>query len=249
MSKYYYGQGCVSIAPVTNGVITGGFKEVGDADLLEINPSQEFLDIRESKSGARNKVKHLVTASEYQFNMQIKEITAENLTRAFYGTQSSSTAGTAVVEQVTAYSAGDVVPVSKVNLSNVSVGVNGGAGGDLVLDTDYSLNADTGSIKILAGHTHADLTGNGPWTLDITFDHGASESVAFAQEILKTYAIRFEGINVAEDGAPNIVTIHNVALNLSSTLSLIDTAEATLTIGGEALPDSNGDIVTYVQSA
>lgn len=248
MSKYYYGQGCVSIAPVTNGVITGGFKEVGDADLLEINPSQEFLDIRESKSGSRTKVKHLVTASEYAFNMQIKEITAENLAKAFYGTQISSTAGVAVIEQVTAFEAGDVVPVSKVNLTSVSVEVDSGTG-DLVLDTDYSLNAKSGSIKILAGHTHADLSGSGPWTLNITFDHAASDSVAFAQEILKTYAIRFEGINVAEDGAPNIVTIHNVALNLSSTLSLIDTAEATLTIGGEALPDSSGDVVTYVQAA
>lgn len=248
MSKYYYGQGRVSLAPVTNGVITGGFKEVGDADLLEINPSQEFLDIRESQSGQRKKVKHLVTATEYAFNMQIKEITAENLTRAFYGTQASSAAGTGVVESVTAYSEGDVVPLGKVNLANVSIEVQGGSG-PLVEGTDYELNAKSGSFKILAGHTHADLAGGGPWTIDATYDHGASESVAFGQEILKNYAIRFEGINVAEDGEPNIVTIHNVAMNLSSTLSLIDTAEATLTIGGECLPDANDDIVTYLQAS
>lgn len=249
MSKYYYGQGSVSIAPVTNGVITGGFKEIGDADLLEINPSQEFLDIRESQSGQRRKVKHLVTASEYVFNLQIKEITPENLTRAFYGTQSDSSAGTTVTEQVTAYEKGDVVPLSKVNLTNVSLEVNGGSDGPLVEGTDYELNAKSGSFKILETATNTDVSGTGPFVIDATFDHGASSSIAFAQDILKNYAIRFEGINVAEDGEPNIVTIHNVALNLSTTLSLIDTAEATLTIGGECLPDSTDQIVTYVQAS
>lgn len=248
MSKYYYGQGRVSIAPVTNGVITGGFKEVGDADLLEINPSQEFLDIRESQSGQRKKVKHLVTGTEYVFNMQIKEITAENLTRAFYGTQASTASGTTVSELVTAYEVGDVIPLSKVNLSNVSVEVDGGSG-SLVEGVDYSLNAKSGSLKILDSKTHTDLASSGPWALQVSYDHGASESIAFGQEILKNYAIRFEGINVAEDGEPNIVTIHNVAMNLSTTLSLIDTAEASLALGGECLPDANDQIVTYIQAS
>jgi len=247
MSNYYYGQGRVWIAPVTDGVITGGYTEVGDADLLEITPSQEFLDIQESQSGNRQRVKHLEIGSNFSFNMQIKEITSENLQKAFYGTLTENVAAVSHTESVTGYN-GAMTPLTYPNVSNVSVSVQGG-GGPLVLDTDYSLDTKNGHIVILTGHTHVDLSGNGPWTLDVTYDYAANDLIKFAKSDLAHYAIRFEGKNVAEGGRAEIVTIHNVALNMSTTLSLIDTTENTLTVGGEALPDANDDTVTYVQTA
>jgi hypothetical protein len=82
--------------------------------------------------------------------------------------------------------------------------------------------------------------------LDITFDHAASSTVDFATQTIKNFAIRFEGINVAT-GQPEVVTIENVALHMSTTLSLIDTTESTLTMGGEALPNADDKYVTYTK--
>jgi hypothetical protein len=237
-NQYYYGQGSVSMAPVVNGTRTGGFTEVGDADLLEFNPSQEFLDILESKSGSRRLVVHAPTSSRFSFNLQLKEITPENLEKAFYGTNNTNAAGTGVTETQVAYAIGDVIPLSKINVSNVSVS----DGGSLLTEgTDYSVAAGPGSIKLLPGTSVTPGS-----SLDITFDHAASSTVDFATQTIKNFAIRFEGINVAT-GQPEVVTIENVALHMSTTLSLIDTTESTLTMGGEALPNADDKYVTYTK--
>lgn len=247
MSNYYYGQGCVWIAPVTNGAVSGGFTQIGDADLLEITPSQEFLDIHESKSGNRQRVKHLEISSNYSFNMQIKEITSENLQRAFYGTLTENTADTGYADSFTAYESA-MSPLKYPNVSNLTLAVDGGTG-NLVEGTDYSVDLVNGHINILPGHTHTDLSSGSSWAVTATYDYAANDVVQFAKQDLANYAIRFEGKNVAEGGRAEIVTIHNVALNMSTTLSLIDTQENTLTVSGECLPDANDDTVTYTQTA
>lgn len=247
MSNYYYGQGRVWIAPVTNGAVSGGFVEVGDADLLEITPSQEFLDIHESQSGNRQRVKHLEISSNFSFNMQIKEITSENLQRAFYGTLTENVAAVSFADAFTAYES-SMSPLRHPNVSNLTLAVVGGTG-NLVLGTDYSVDLVNGHISILPGHTHADLAAGSSWAVTATYDYAANDKIQFAKQDLANYCIRFEGKNVAEGGRAEIVTIHNVALNMSTTLSLIDTAENTLTVSGEALPDANDDTVTYIQTA
>ena len=249
-TNYYYGQGCVYIAPVTDGVISGGFTAVGDADLLEITPSQEFLDITESKSGKFKRVKHIETSSNFSFSLNVKEISAENLKKAFYGTLTANTAATSFTDTVTAYD-DSMVPLTHINISNVSVEVSGGTGA-LVLGTDYSIGEQglaNGHIVILPGHTHADLSSGSSWTLEVTYDYASSDKVEFGKEVLKHFAIIFEGINVAENGRAERVTIHNVSLNMSTTLNLITDDAGTLSLVGEALPDAADNIITYVQTA
>lgn len=235
-TNYYYGKGCVSLAPVVNGTITGGFTEVGDADVLEVTSNSSFVDIREDKTGLNERVKHIESERDYNFTLRVKELSPDNLAIAFAGNSTDVPAATGLTVTRTAYGVNQPIGVGKIDISNVSVSVNGGVGGDLVLGTDYSVDLNHGSIKLLSTATHSDLSGfpAASVDLDIDFDHGAQKLADLNKNTLKDYAIRFESFNKAEDQY-EVVILSNVTMHVASTLALINAENATLEMEGAVL--------------
>lgn len=244
---YYTGVGCVYVAPMVNGVQTGGFVHLGDAEGLIISTSENFVDIWKTcgNTGTRVKAKHISQDQTFNFEMGIKELTPENLKKAFRGSVTEHAAATGVTAARTVFAKGDTIYVDKVKISNVTVAKTTAPSGNLVLGTDYTVDAEHGAITILETATHADLASlSGGVSFDVDFDHEASATTEFAKTGMKDFAFKFEGNNAATD-LPEVVTIHNVSLHLASTLQLLDESAATLVVNGECTPDSNDDIISW----
>lgn len=248
MSNYYYtGVGCVYIAPMVNGVQVGGFTHVGDAEGLIISTSENFVDIWKTcgDTGTRVKAKHISQDQTFNFELGIKELSAENIKKAFRGSVTANAIGNDLTAARTVFAKGETIYVDRVKISGVSVSKTSSPTSPLVLGTDYTVDAEHGAITILSTATHTDLSSlSAGVSFTVTFDCEASSTVEFAQTGMKDFAFKFEGNNAAT-GNPELVTIHNVSLHLASTLQLLDENAATLVVNGECLPDANNKIISW----
>jgi hypothetical protein len=233
-NKYYVGQGRIYIASRDSSGQTSGFVEVGDADGLSINTSQNFLDYQESQTGNRNTVIHAVQSTDFAFSMNVQNIDGENLRKAFYGSNTVNSAGSVTDEAVTLYN-GEMTPLAYPGVSSVVVKIDAGVT-TLVEDTDYTVDAVNGTVTILSGST--DVVAGTPEAATISYSYEANNVVEASVANQLDYIVRFEGINAADDNKPVLVTLHRVALDMSSTLDLIGSDVTSLSIGGKLLPDS-----------
>ena len=233
LEQLFVGQGKVYLAPRTSTGQTGGFIAVGDADSLAVNISQTFVDHMESMSGNRNTVIHVPVGTVWKMQLNIQNWSAENIAKAFYGNSSAAVvAGSVTGETITAFN-GSMTPLAKPGVSAVVVkkGVT-----TLVLDTDYTVDAVNGTITILPGSTQVPA-GSGI-SLTVDYSHsGYTSKVDAAMYTAPEYAIRFEGKNVADSGNAVIVDLHRCVLDMSTTLPLLSTTVATLTMGGMLIKD------------
>lgn len=231
VTERFIGQGKVYVAPrASNGAINGGWTELGDTERLEVSVTQDFVDDYESCSGNRSIALHVPIQTDWEFAVDAKSFTKENLARAFYGTASAVAGSTVTGEMATAYALNQIVPLKNPGVSavTVTVGVT-----PLVAGTDYVLDAKNGTITLISA---TNLGGAGPWTLDVDYTYAAYEKMEANTQTIAEYAFRFEGINLATKRTV-IAQMHRVSLNMAETLSLIGTEVGLFTMGGMMLPD------------
>lgn len=239
-------QGKVYIASRDAAGQTSGFTWIGDTDGFTINTTQQYLDIQESYSGNRGTVAHIPTSSDYSAELSILNINGDNLARAFYGSSSVVAAASVVGESVVAYN-GSMSPLKYPGVS--AVVVKKGAT-TLVLNTDYTLDAENGTITILPGSTQ--VTGSTGVALTVDYAHaGVASRMKLMTDGLKDYTLRFEGKS-RFDNLVQIGQVHRIALDMAATLSLIGTGVNKLVVKGKLLPASEqpageSQYFTYVQ--
>lgn len=246
-TKYYaVGQGKVYIAPRDSTGITGGWTHVGDCDNFAITTAQQFLDIQESMSGNRATVVHVPTSTDYSLAVSVLNIDGKNLERALYGEASSQAGATVTGEAITAY-AGSQANLKYPGVSAVTVKKGATT---LVAGTDYTLDADFGTLTFLAGSTQVTGTAGVALTVDYTHSGYSNKIKAFTQG-MKDFALRFEGKSIV-DGLVQIGVVHRAALDLTKTLSLIGTGVNKLELTGKLLPAADqpageSQFFTYIQ--
>jgi hypothetical protein len=235
-TEQFVGQGKVFVAPrASNGAINGGWTELGDTPRLEVSISQDFLDDYESCSGNRSITLHVPIQTDWEFSVDAKSFSKENLARAFYGTASAVSGATVTGEAPVGYALNQIIPLEHPNVSAVTVtkGVT-----PLVAGVDYTLDAKNGTITLISS---TNLGGAGPWTLDVDYTYAAYEKVETNTQTISEYAFRFEGINLATKKSV-IAKLHRVSLNMAETLSLIGNEVATFTMSGMMLADSTAGV-------
>ena len=231
-SKYYaVGQGKVYLASRDTTGRTSGFTWMGDCDGFEITGSQQFLDWQESHSGNRARVGHLPTSTELGFTLNVKNIDAANIAKAFYGTVSASAGATVASEAINAY-ASSMVPLANPGVSSVVVTKTSGST-ILVAGTDYTIDAANGTLTFLPGSTAVTGTSAVPCTVAYTYAAYAGK-VQFLADTIKDYVLRFEGKSQF-DGKSQVFTIHRANFNLAASLQLIGTDVASLALEGAVL--------------
>lgn len=231
-TNYFRGQGRVLMAPRDSTGPTGAWVHIGDTERLEVNVSQEFLEIQESCSGNRNTVLYTPTSSTWEVAMDAMNFSKENLARAYYGTGSDVVAGAVTNESVKAYALNTVVPLANISIkSSPAVVVTQGAT-TLTLNTDYTVDYTNGSITLISA---ANLTGSAPYTLEVDYSYNAQDNFEAVTGTQQDYAIRFEGINTVT-GKAVVVHLWRVAMSLAETLSLIQTEVNRFTMSGRLLP-------------
>lgn len=235
-TEQFVGQGKVYVAPrASNGAINGGWTFLGDTPRLEVAVTQDFLDDYESCSGNRSLALHVPIQTNWEMSLDTKSFSKENLARAFYGTASAVTTGTASGESVTAYGLGEIVPLANPGVSAVVVTMGATP---LALNTDYTVDSANGTITLISA---TNLGGAGPWVLTVGYSFAAYEKMEAGTSTIAEYAFRFEGINLATKKTV-IAKLHRVSLNMAETLSLIGTEVGLFTINGGMLADATAGV-------
>lgn len=225
-------QGKVYIATRNASGQNGGFVHVGDCDGFTVSTSQQYLDIQESMSGNRNIVAHLPIQSDYSAEVSILNIDGDNLARAFYGETASVVGASVSGEVVTAYN-GQIFATKYPGISSVTVTKTAGSV-PLVLNTDYTFDADTGLVTILSGSSVVPAGPGVPCTINYTHA-GVAARAKLMTAGLKDYTLMFVGKSKFDDKVQKAV-LHRVAMDMAQTLSLIGTGVNKLVMGGKLLP-------------
>lgn len=236
-------QGKVYIATRNSTGLTSGYEYIGDTDGFTISTAQTFLDIYESYSGNRTIAAHIPTQTDMSIELSILNVDADNLKRAYNGDLVTTAAGSVVGETAKAYE-GKTIPLKYANVS--AVVVKKGAT-TCTLDTDYTVNAEAGSINILTGSPV--ITDGDEVTIDYT--HTGGTKIRGLTNTGSDYALYFEGKSKFDNLAQKAY-INRVALEMAKQIALIGTGVNKLTLGGKALPapeitGSESKYFTYFQ--
>jgi hypothetical protein len=227
MSDMYYarGQGKVYFAPRDANGQTGGFTWIGDADQFSVQGTQETLEFRESYSGLRAKVIDTITSTDLSFTLQMRDFDADNLARAFYGTNTAGAGAVVSGETFNAY-AGTSYFTKHPGISAVTA-TKGAT--PLVLNTDYTLDATTGELKFLPASSI--ITGAGAHACTVNYTYAAyTGKVQALVSDPKNFVVKFVGKD--QDNRAMQVTLHNARPSIPADVQLIGTEVGALTLTG-----------------
>jgi len=234
---YYYGQGRIYLAErnATTGV-PGDFRWVGDVSAFSIKLAVEKVEHKESYSGQRALVRSFPIGKSATVDMTLHQVDTDNLALTLNGSSTSVDTGTASAEALP----DGLVVGSQVSLANPgvsSVVVSDSTSGTalvLTAGTDYTVDADFGRITFLKV---ADFV----QPFKVAYSYAARKSVGMFTTGQKNFALRYEGVNLAEGNAPVIADLYKLAPDPLAELALITTGNdvAGMQITGGVLLDSN----------
>lgn len=233
---YYYGQGRIFLAErdATTG-IPGAYRWVGDVSAFTIKLAVEKVEHKESYSGQRALVRSFPIGKSATIDMTLHQVDTDNLSLTLNGTTTSTTSGTVTAEALPA----DLVVGQQVSLANPgvsSVVITDSTGTPLTLTagTDYTVDADFGRITILN-------LGSYVQPFKAAYSYAARKAVGMFTTGQKNFALRYEGVNLAEGNAPVIADLYKLAPDPLAELALITTGNdvAGMQITGGVLLDSS----------
>lgn len=215
--SYYFGQGEFEVAEwLANGTL-GPYLWVGDVSELSGAFSQTAVNHRESFSGRKGKVREFFTELGIDWSATIHQLDVDNVAKFTLGKVSSTAPGTVTGEPLpTGLQAGDVVVLDHPNVSDLVLTDSLTPTPATIDPSHYSYDL-YGDVKILSLPTGPAPT----QPLKAAYSYGAYKQAAFLAGERKTYALRYKGINLAENGQRCMVEVYKVSAGLIQTLSLI----------------------------
>lgn len=205
---YYYGQGKVYLAARDKSGKPKAMRWVGDVGSLSVGLTVESFNHQESYSGQKTTVRRLVTSKESQVTATWYEHSPENLAILLYSDSLLIAAGSVTGETLPAtIAAGERYVLEFQNVSNVVIG-------DLEEGADYQVDAAYGAITFLTAQNAAPK---------VNYQYGASKNTGILTRTPEEVFLRYEGINLAENGAPVIVELYKLQFDPVSALNLINT--------------------------
>lgn len=230
--SYFSGQGKLFAAELVNG-IPGPFRWVGNVPDFKPAFENSKLEHKESYSGQRLLDKTITTEIKAKVSATLEDWSAENLALAVRATSAAVAAGSNVGEILPlGLVANDIVALKKQKISAVVVKDSTGVPLTLVVGTDYRvLDADFGTLEII------DPTGFvQPFTVD--YANALTNSQAFFSAGASEIALRFEGVNTADNNKKVLAEVYRVALDPTKELGLITDDLGQFVLEGNALVDS-----------
>lgn len=235
------------------GYIPSGFRYLGNTPEFSLTIEQEKLDHFSSDYGVRIKDKSIILQTDFSGNLTMDDINNDNLALFFFGAksiiaQTSLTANTEVFADIvaaTSYQLGlaDGMPTGVRAVTNVVVTKSPST--VLVLNTDYTLDADRGVISLIDGG--AATSGS---SLSVAFDRSAkSRAQVISGSTQLQGALKFESAN--PEGEKNDYYMPYVRLGPNGDFSLktdewqqLPTKVEILTAPGRAAIYIDGQVYT-----
>jgi len=241
-TKTFRGAGEVFIATLdaTTKLPNSNFRPLGNTPLFVVNTTQEFEDVRESKSGTRQRIAYITTSMDSEVSLELNSFSKENIEFAFYGTTTSAASGSIVGETAIVYSLNQAVILDKLKTSNVVV--KNSLAATLTVDVDYTLDARAGTITFIDA-TNITIPGE---VIAIDYDYVAQSKVDTFTQGQSEYALKMIGHNVT-DGKAVRISIPRAVLSAAETLEAITDNVVTLAIGGALLVNCEDEVMIIEQ--
>lgn len=232
---YYYGNGKVKLATIAADGSVGPWRWAYDVSALSVALAVDKVEHKESYSGQKALVRSFPVGKTATLNATLHSLNADNLALTLFGTPTSTAAGSVTGEALPEVVAGDVVSLAHPGVSNLAI--TDSAGTPATLDpANYSVDA-WGNV------TFSDLPSTPALTqpFKAAYSHAATEEVSIFSAPQPTVALRYEGVNLAEGGAPVLVELYKIATDPLKELALISsgTEVAGMQITGGVLLDSS----------
>lgn len=234
-SEYFSGQGKVFIAKYNADGTLSNYRFVGNVPALSLEASTEKIEHKESHTGSRSIDKVIVTEQNVAVNFTLEEVTPENLAMAFHADVSEVAGKSVSDETIATWAVGDNWVLAHQNISDLSIADT--ADQPLVEGQDYIVDKAFGRVTYIS----KSQTLKAPFKASYTA--GKVKKVSFLQQSNPEYALRFEGLNTAENNKPVLVEVHRMAIEPAKTFDLINEELNQFEITGNALM-TNGKLVT-----
>ncbi len=219
-TQYLSGQGALLLAPrdPTTGLISDGYRPVGNVSALSITIETTEFEHTESCSGSRGIDLTIVQEINVSLAVTMESIVRANLALALFGSSSEIAAGSVVDEIIAVESLDLWYPLANIQAS--SIVVTGPAGTPVFVEgTDFLCNNAAGSIFPLS-------TGSIPAmaNLEVDYSFAVQDDVqAITSSTGAQRNARFEGLNTAEDpNTPVVVEFFKAQVQPLAELALIN---------------------------
>jgi hypothetical protein len=153
--NYYSAQGVLYLTKRDSSGNPTAYRDIGNAPKIELAPTVERKEHKESRSGQRLIDKILTTVKKAELRVTLEDIKKANLELLLAGTQVTLTGGSYTSGSPDILPSGlvakDIVRLSKPNVSALTIVDSAGTPVTLVLNTDYEvIDAAHGLIRILS---------------------------------------------------------------------------------------------------
>lgn len=214
--NYYYGQGKVWLSkrhPVTGKPL--GWRWIGDVSALSLSLSVESISHTESYTGQRLTALKIAGKKEGSLSSTWHNHSPENLATLFYGenviTAAGSVSGELLPEKI---EAGMMLALAHPQVSNLILSPATGTGTALKEGEDYFVREAFGEIEFLKAVTTQ---------YKAAYSHSRNINVPMFNRLDENYALRYSGINLADNGAAVIVELYKIAVDPAQAKNLINT--------------------------
>lgn len=199
--RYFQGQGKVFIAVRNTDGTNQGFIHLGNCTKLTESLKTEEQVLYESMSGQQLETKRVPGKKTCEVSLTIDNQSPENMAIALYGLITKKAAGSVTDKAYTAHK-DKHIPLDHMGITTVVV-KNYSDTTTYAAGTDYIVNAAHGSIYIPSTSTILEDE-----VLNIAYSFAAQSSLSALATAGVEFALRFEGLNIAESNKEVVVNIH-----------------------------------------
>ncbi len=219
LERYRYGKGKLKLAVVVAGVV-GEYIWQGDVSQLNFGFSEERVKHRESYSGQNGTARDFGVGADLTVNWTMNDDNAETTAPFVRGTVTTTPSGTVTAENLP----NPVVVGAEYALENPGISslvITDSAGTPAVVPAShYEYDARFGNVKFIS------LPASPAYPFKAAYSYAQRKQVALLNAQEKVFSLRYEGVNLAEGGAPEIVEFYRMSAGLLQTLELITSGNA-----------------------
>jgi len=222
IEQYFYGQGKILIARRTNNGTKPKWRRAWDVSALTLALAVESFTHKESMTGQKEDRRKIITGRTATANMTMHNIDTANLALTLHGEENVVVGGSITGESLpAALEIGDIVLLDHPGVSNLVL--TDSSGTPATLDEEhYHLDPAYGHIEILGLPSGPAPT----QPFKAAYTHSGLSQVGVFAATPPEIMVRYNGINLAENGAAVVVDLWRMATDPLSELALINNDQA-----------------------
>ncbi|QLV87853.1 hypothetical protein HV265_13095 [Citrobacter sp. RHBSTW-00678] len=207
--NYYYGQGKVYLS-ARDGSRRGNWRWIGDVSALNVALTYDQQISKVSRAGSLLQANRAITSRNGSLTATWHNLSADNLSILLYGERYQYRQNWVGDEELPdGIVAGDRVCLEFQNVRDVTLS-------GLTENEDFTIDADWGAIEFLKTPSVQPVFAS--------YDYASYQAVPVLTSAPGEFALRYESINLAENGRKILVELYRINIDPVGVLDLINTS-------------------------